>query len=175
MLRPGPEMSAFAVYAQLGKTDEALTLRRKIVESTRANLAKDSPELAGELAVHGKALLDVKAWDTAEPILRESFAIREKAEPDDWRTFNTKSMLGGALLGQKKLAEAEPFLLSGYRGMKEREASIPLTANTRIPEALERLVQLYEATGNATEAAAWRSKLEAARSAESRPAEAGDK
>ncbi len=85
-------------------------------------------------------------------------------------------MLGAALLGQKKLAEAEPLLLAGYRGMKEREASIPQEAKVlRIPEALERLVQLYEAKGDATEAAAWRSKLEAARSAESKPASRGDK
>ena len=33
----------------------------------------------------------------------------------------------------------------------------------RIPEAPERLVKLYEATGNQPEAAAWRSKLEAAK------------
>ena len=42
-------------------------------------------------------------------------------EPDTWTTFNTKSMLGGALLGQKKYAEAEPLLLKGYAGMKRRE------------------------------------------------------
>jgi hypothetical protein len=84
-------------------------------------------------------------------------------------------MLGGALLGQKKLAEAESLLLDGYRGMKEREASIPPQGATRIPEALERLVQFYEAKGDATEAAAWRSKLEAARAAEPKPATSGGK
>jgi len=34
-------------------------------------------------------------------------------------------MLGGSLLGQKKYAEAEPLLLSGYEGMKQREVKIP--------------------------------------------------
>lgn len=72
-------------------------------------------------------------------------------------------MLGGALLGQNGLAEAEPLLLDGYRGIKERESAIKPRSKVRIPEALERLVQLYEAKGNETEAAAWRSKLEAAR------------
>ena len=52
-------------------------------------------------------------------------------------------MLGGALLGQKKYAEAEPLLLAGYEGMKQREKTIPALGNIRLPEALERLVDLY--------------------------------
>jgi hypothetical protein len=42
--------------------------------------------------------------------------IREKKQPDDWTTFTTKSMLGEALNGQKKRAEAEPLLVQGLRG-----------------------------------------------------------
>ena len=81
-------------------------------------------------------------------------------------------MLGGALLGQKKLAEAEPLLLDGYAGMKQREGTIPPQAGARIPEAIKRLVQLYEAKGNEPEAAAWRAKLEAA---PAKPELTGDK
>ena len=51
--------------------------------------------------------------------------IREKFQPDVWTTFNTKSLLGGAQLGQKKYADAEPLLLAGYDGMKQREKTIP--------------------------------------------------
>ena len=50
----------------------------------------------------------------AEPLLRESLAISAKQAPDAWFTFNTQALLGGALLGQKKYAEAEPLLLRGY-------------------------------------------------------------
>ena len=57
-----------------------------------------------------------KAWTEAEPLLRECLAIREKTQPDVWPTFNTQSLLGGALLGQKKYADAEPLLLAGLRG-----------------------------------------------------------
>ncbi len=158
-----------------GRPTRRSPLLREVLEANRATLPKDSPELAGQLALFSQTLLTLKAWDEAEPLIREALTIREAKAPDDWRTFNTKSMLGGALLGQKKLAEAEPLLLDGYRGMMEREASIPAAGNTRIPEALERLVQLYEATGNAVEAAAWRSKLEAARAALSKSAAEGDK
>jgi hypothetical protein len=60
-------------------------------------------------------------------------------------------MLGGALLGQKKYADAEPLLVKGYEGMKAREKDIPPPAATRIPEALDRLVELYTATNKPDE------------------------
>jgi eukaryotic-like serine/threonine-protein kinase len=94
----------------------------------------------------------------AEPALRESLAIREKKEPDDWRTFNTRSLLGGALLGQKKYADAEPLLLKGYEGMKQRVKSIPPQGNTRIPEALDRLIELYTAMNKPDEVKKWQAE-----------------
>ena len=68
-------------------------------------------------------------------------------------------MLGGSLLGQKKYAEAEPLLLSGYEGMKQREDKIPATGKSRVKETLQRLVQLYESTGQSEKAAEWKKKL----------------
>jgi eukaryotic-like serine/threonine-protein kinase len=95
----------------------------------------------------------------AEPILRECLAIREQELPDDWRRSNALSLLGGALLGQKQYAEAEPLLRQGYEGMKQREAKIPEPAKVRLAEAAERLVRLYEATNRPDKARTWREKL----------------
>jgi eukaryotic-like serine/threonine-protein kinase len=100
------------------------------------------------------------------PLLRESLAIREKTQPDVWSTFNSKSLLGGALLGQQQYADAEPLLLAGYEGMKQREKAIPPQGKVRVPEAIERLVQLYGATDNEDEAAKWRRQLEATQAAQ---------
>jgi hypothetical protein len=61
----------------------------------------------------------LKAFADAEPLLREFLTICAKQEPDAWTTFNTMSLLGGALLGQKKYADAEPLLVKGYEGMKK--------------------------------------------------------
>ena len=61
-------------------------------------------------------------------------------------------------LGQKKYAKAEPLLLSGYEGLKAREARIPVPAKIRLTEAIDRLVQLYEAWGKPEQAAQWREK-----------------
>jgi hypothetical protein len=121
----------------------------------RKTLPTDSPQLAGLLAQIGNGLLEQKKWTEAEPRLREGLAIREKTQPDVWSTFNTQSMLGGALLGQKKYAEAEPLLRAGYEGMKRREKTIPPQGKDRIPEALNRLIELSTATNNLDEVKKW--------------------
>ena len=103
-------------------------------------------------------LLSCGQQAAAEPLLRECLAIREKAQPDDWTTFNTRSMLGSALCGQKKYAEAEPLLFKGYEGMKQREEKIPKEAKVRLVETVDRLIELYAATNKPDEAAKWRAE-----------------
>ncbi len=118
---------------------------------------RDRP-YAGQLAVLGLNLMQQQKAADAKPVLRDCLAIREKKAPDEWITFNTKSTLGGALLAQKKYADAEPLLLAGYERMKQREAKIPPQGKIRLTEALERLVQLYEAMGPKDEAKKWQAE-----------------
>ena len=93
-------------------------------------------------------------------MLRDCLAIRQKQIPDSWLTFNTQSLLGGALLGQKKYAEAEPLLVKGYEGMKTREKTIPQHGGgeLRLPEALDRLMELYTAINKPDEAKKWQAE-----------------
>jgi eukaryotic-like serine/threonine-protein kinase len=147
---PRPEMAA-----------RAEPLYRELLADAQKRFQPDDPRTAGALADLGANLLRQQKWNEAEAALRESLAIREKKEPDDWRTFATKSMLGGALLGQKKYPEAEPLLLAGYQGMKQHETTIPQRFRSeRLAESLERLVQLYDASGKPDEAAKWRKELD---------------
>ncbi len=44
------------------------------------------------------------------------------------------SQLGAALVGQGRHAEAEPFLLRGYEGMKVREANMPASRRKHLAE-----------------------------------------
>ena len=149
-------------YVQARKPEQAAALAKELLADARTQLPKESPQLAGQLARIALSLLQAKAFTEAELLLRECLAIREKTQPDEWTTFTTISMLGGALSGQKKYAEAEPLLLAGYKGMKQREAKIPLPGKVRLTEALERLVQVYEALEKNADAAKWRRELEAA-------------
>jgi tetratricopeptide (TPR) repeat protein len=138
-------------------TEPAEPLHREVLSGARQSKATEAM-IAGPLANLGMNLLFQQKFDEAAPILRECLAIREAMMPDQWLTFNSRSQLGGSLLGQKKYAEAEPLLLAGYEGMRERAATIPPPGRIRLPEALERVVQLYNDWGKPDEAAQWRAK-----------------
>jgi eukaryotic-like serine/threonine-protein kinase len=143
-------------YIKAGRNDKAATLAKETLTEDRAALPAGSPQLAGALAQAGSSLLKLKNWTDAEPVLRESLTIRETKVPDDWRTFSTKSLLGGALLGQKKYAEAEPLLRAGYEGLKQRAEKIAPDRKDLPGEALDRLIELAEATNNPDDAKAWK-------------------
>ena len=138
-----------AAYMRARQFDKATALAKELLAEGRAAMPPDSPQLSGLLAQMGSTFLDLEEWAEAEPILRECLAMREKVEPEAWRTFNTKSMVGATLLGQKKYAEAEPLLKAGYDGMKQRVDKIPPQAKNYLVAALDRLIALAEATGNA--------------------------
>jgi tetratricopeptide (TPR) repeat protein len=139
--------------------DKALPLFEEFVAGMRQRLGADTSPFAGQLAQISLELLKANQFRQAEKLLRECLAIREKKEAQAWTRFNTQSMLGGALLGQKKYAEAEPLLKAGYEGMKARAKTIPPQGKVRLIEAVERLVQLYDGWGKPDEAAKWRKEL----------------
>lgn len=142
-------------YAKVGENTKFV----KIVQAASAEARSLAPDgglqLASNLAVVGLHLLKLEKWSEAEPLIRESLDIREKLQPNDWSTFNAKSMLGGALLGQKKYTEAEPLLVQGYEGMKQNLKTIPELGKDRFKEALDRLINLYAATNKSSELEKW--------------------
>jgi serine/threonine protein kinase len=149
-----------SLLVEEGKLDEAQALDQDQVAGMRARLPADDPALAS--AIYGLAVDLVKGEKVAEaePLIRECLAIREKRLPDDWRTFNTRAMLGDNLLKQQKYAQAEPLLLSGYHGLQEREAKMRGPDRAFLKKALQNLSQLYEATGRPDQAAEWKKKLD---------------
>jgi serine/threonine protein kinase len=161
-----------AAYAETGQFAKAISIQQESIalsqnEDEKKGLASRIQLYArnlpfrdsGELAMLTMARLSEGKFVEAEGLARECLIIREIQIPDDWRTFNAQSMLGGSLLGQKKYVEAEPLLLSGYEGMKQREVEIPPEGKARLNETLQRLAQLYDATQRPEQAAEWRKKL----------------
>jgi hypothetical protein len=138
--------------------DRPLT-RRASRESNGKELRPLFILCASALAGLGGNLLLQQGHVEAEQTLREALAIFEKEQPDAWSTFQTRSLLGGALLGQQKYADAQPLLLAGYQGLKQREAEIPAKSKKLLTEALQRLVRLYDAWGKPEQAEAWRQRL----------------
>ena len=95
----------------------------------------------------------------AEPLLRDCLEQCFKQQPEHWLRFNIESLLGGALLQQKKYTEAGPLLQSGYEGLNARTHMLAVQDRYRLRDAIERLAQFNDATGNAVQAAQWRQKL----------------
>jgi hypothetical protein len=96
-----------------------------------------------------------------DPAVEESLALCRKTQPDEWSTFNAMSLLGKALLGQRQYTAAEPLLIQGFEGMKQRAGKIPRRSKAQQSEVADRLIALYEARGQPVEAARWRKERQA--------------
>jgi len=157
--RMGAAAYLIEAYAKVGEHGKRVRMIQKQLAEARKTLP-GSLELGVWLYESAPRLLQSNGFAEAEPLFRECLAIREKLEPDAWQTFHVRSLLGAALLGQKKHADAEPQLLAGYEGMKQREKtmSIYIDYELRLPEALDRLVELYTATKKPDEAKKWRAE-----------------
>jgi hypothetical protein len=97
--------------------------------------------------------------------LREALAIFSQLSDLFWTSY-TQSLLGEALVGEKKYADAEPLLLQGYRGMKENENLIYGNRAKKLMDAAQRLVALYTDWGKPAPAARWSTALDSMRQAQ---------
>jgi serine/threonine protein kinase len=141
-----------------GLTAQALEVVREFVTATRAVSPANSVNFASENQLLGRVLLANHQPREAEQLLRESLSIQTKARPDASSTFVNQSLLGAALLAQKKYAEAEPLLVSGYIGMKQRQSQMAFRAKVRLREAADRLIELFTATNKPDEIAKWQAE-----------------
>jgi tetratricopeptide (TPR) repeat protein len=170
---PKPERSAYVNYTFLlgnlawayHELDDFPRLRRVVADTeewVRGRYPAGSLELAtslSKLALDYHAVFDPVVIRAAERLARESLAIREQKLPGGWQTFNSKSLLGSALLRQGRYAEAEPLLAAGYEGLKARRDTIPPLGWWNRPRAGWWLALLYERTGRPERGAAVRAEL----------------
>jgi hypothetical protein len=94
----------------------------------------------------------------AERIAREALDLQAKHLPDGWERFNAASLLGAALLAQRRYPEAEPLLREGYEGLKARVGTFP-GGEPWVFEAGWTIGRLYEETGRPGQANGWRKQL----------------
>jgi eukaryotic-like serine/threonine-protein kinase len=146
------------LYERQGRSEQAADLFTKVLESQRRVLGRDHPDTLRVLDALGRIQLAERHYAEAEPFLREALVGQEKSSPDSWERFDSQSMLGAALVGQKNYGEAEPLLLSGYEGLVQRQASVPQGSRLAVVQAGARIVQLYERWRKPEREAEWRTK-----------------
>ena len=137
-----------------GDLPEAETCFRQAVAIRR----KSKHDLDVAISALANTLRRQQKFSDAEPLFRECVAMRETNSPNAWYTYFTRLRLGATLMGNRKYDEAEPLLISGYEGMRQRESGIRDRYQV-LEESIQSLVQLYEATFRFEKAAEWRTKL----------------
>jgi eukaryotic-like serine/threonine-protein kinase len=147
------------IHESLGDWAEAERLFRIHVADGRKIGRSDDPLLAGDLAALGLNLLKQSRWSEAEVCSHESMMVFEKLASDYWIRFQAMSQVGGAMIGQGRYIKAEPLVLRGYEGLEARRNRIPVPYRSRLTEAADRVVRLYESWGKHDQAAAWKVRL----------------
>ena len=124
------------------------------------NLGKDGEASAADVTeLLGQNLIRQRKFGQAEPLLRQALAYRDKEDRDDWYRFRAQAFLGAALTGLRQYSEAEPLLLSGYEGMRQRASRMPAKQRKWIRFSGEQIVDLYSQWSKSKEAAKWRATL----------------
>ncbi len=136
-----------ATHRHAGRLKEAEDLYQQVLEQQRQRKPGDAPALAAATTDLGDLWLQSGKCTEAESLLRDCLEQCRKQQPEHWLRFNAESLLGGALLQQKKFAEAGPLLRSGYEGLNARASTLPERARPHLREASERLAQFNQATG----------------------------
>jgi serine/threonine protein kinase len=153
------------LYLDQKQYDRAEPLYREAVEVARRKYGLGQRNTQD--FIHGLADCYEKMGQPAraEPLLRELADFWKQQAPDSAQYANQLARLGLNLLRQQRYADAEPLLLQGYEGLKQRQAKMSTDEQVRLREALESLVQLYDAWEKKDQADEWRKKLEEAKAA----------
>jgi tetratricopeptide (TPR) repeat protein len=155
---------------QLKQYVEAEIWRRKWLAVVKVTRGPESAAYVVELKRLGWNLVSQNKHAEAELILYECLAILPKTSPLSWQSLpttmsHTQSLLGAALLGQKKFAEAEPLLVRAYEDLKSAAQTQDSphqgdSTDNFLIESLERVIRLYEDWGKGEQLAKWQKELD---------------
>jgi tetratricopeptide (TPR) repeat protein len=150
---------ALEVFERAERWAEAAALHARRADQLLRKRAPDHPDLADEWGNEGLCHLRAGNPAGAEVAFRKCLRVEEVRFPDEWRRFYGTALLGESLRAQKKYAEAEPLLLKGFQGMKDREKTMAPERRALLPETLEHLIELDTALNKPDEVKKWRTEL----------------
>jgi eukaryotic-like serine/threonine-protein kinase len=141
-------------YAQAEKTYS------EVLEARRHALGPEHPATIHTLASLGNVQLEQGHYKAAETALRLAATLYEKTKATGWERYECESLLGASIFRQKRFAESEPLLMSGYEGLVQRAAMIPAGNRSTVNDAVQRLIRLFADWGKSDLAEAWMQKLD---------------
>ena len=140
-------------HQHAGRLEDAEALYQQVLDAQRRRAPSDIAAVASAATDLGGLWLHTGQWVKAESLLRDCLAQCIKHQPEHWLRYNAESLLGGAMLLQKKFAEAGTLLRSGYEGLNAQARKLPEQARPHLRAAIERLAQFNQATGGVAAAA----------------------
>jgi tetratricopeptide (TPR) repeat protein len=129
------------------------------IDLRRPKLPADDLTLALKLKWLGECRLTQKKYPEAEKVLQECLAIYAKNSSEAALGHESMSLLGAALAGQNKYAEAEPLLLRSANALKADAAKLPPARRAPAIAAIERVIDLYDAWNRSDQAVPWQKEL----------------
>lgn len=144
-----------------GRTRAVEDLYRLEIDVSRKSADKGNTRVLS--VAFAEWLLRVRRPADAELIARGALDLgRQSLGAGDWRLSDNRSLIGEALVAQKKFAPAESLLLEAQ---KELAATVEAPADAR-KKTIQRLIDLYETwertspgQGKMAEAARWKARL----------------
>jgi serine/threonine protein kinase/Tfp pilus assembly protein PilF len=139
-----------------GDYSKAEPLWRSALATSRRSLGEKHPDTVDLMQSLANNLLGQHRYSESEAMLRTALGDWGNPDANDWRPFYGRNLLGAVLADQKQYAEAEPLLILGYKGMKDRAARIPAYHQSKLRDAGSRIVRLYEDWSKPVQANEWR-------------------
>ena len=128
-------MSSLArLYFNEGKYAQAEAVARKHLDARRRSLGEEHPVTLAGMVLLGRIELARQRYADAESTLRQALNGLVTTNPGGWERYDAEILLGSSLTAQGKLAEAEPLLLSGHRGLLAVKDTIPWESRSVLTE-----------------------------------------
>jgi len=124
-------------YRAAGRLDKATTLHEETLHLIKPKLGRSHPNTVGSMNNLARVYEAANRYPPAEDLRREVVAIQKEKAPSTAYT-GSLAALGRNLLGQKKWAEAEPYLRESLEGgtKAQPEAWTTFYTHTLLGEAL---------------------------------------
>jgi tetratricopeptide (TPR) repeat protein len=136
----------------LGQLDDAEGKYHQAVERKRVVMGNEDSSLAISLYALARVRLTLERYAEAEEASREALDIRRKIYPAGHvQTARALVMLAACLTPQQRYEESERMLIEGHATLSTRPAD-----DEYLREALQRLVELYDAWDKPDRAALYR-------------------